>query len=447
MMDFLKELIAYLVILPAALLCFFPMVHQLKFSRKQILIRVLLLLAVLLPAVAWLTIRFSLNSNALTFPMLFLLYFAYQHSLKVPFQKSAAVFMLVCALMSFLANFATAFDAFLRPTAPPDTLGIQAVLFQLMLNLLLVEYMYFPFRKYGSRLIDFYNLNSVWLLAMAISGLFLVLNVAISPDDYQTLYVKDVFRAFLVTLSVGFILLLLFCAIFYYVVSSLLRTARIEGHNRLLEVQERQFISMKEYMEETARTRHDFKQTILTLQMLAHQKDFDALETYLDKYAESMPQNSIANYCRNNALNALLNSYASSAKKHHIDLELRVELPSILPVSDTDLCSMIGNILDNAIRACQNIPEEERLIELTITTRYETQFCIVATNTFDGEVRKIGGQYISTYRDGNGIGLTSIASTAEKYHGSASFSHSDREFYTDILIPISRDIRLANNAQ
>ena len=36
-----------------------------------------------------------------------------------------------------------------------------------------------------------------------------------------------------------------------------------------------------------------------------------------------------------------------------------------------------------------------------------------------------------------GIGLLSIASTAEKYGGTAEFSHEGNQFYTDIMIPMS----------
>ena len=107
-----------------------------------------------------------------------------------------------------------------------------------------------------------------------------------------------------------------------------------------------------------------------------------------------------------------------------------------MPVSDVDLCGMVGNILENAITACLRLPEIERWIQLTVLTKNDAQLFIIATNSFDGKTRQKDGLYLSTNRHGTGMGLTSIKTTAEQYNGTAYFSHQDREFYTDIVIPL-----------
>ena len=100
---------------------------------------------------------------------------------------------------------------------------------------------------------------------------------------------------------------------------------------------------------------------------------------------------------------------------------------------------MIGNILENAIAACRSLDEGKRWIQFTLITQHHSQLCVVATNSFDGRVRKKNNRYLSTSHSGRGIGLLSITSTAEKYGGTAEFSHEGGEFYTDIMIPISND--------
>ena len=99
------------------------------------------------------------------------------------------------------------------------------------------------------------------------------------------------------------------------------------------------------------------------------------------------------------------------------------------------MCNIVGNVLDNAITACRGIPEQERMIQLTITDRHHANLYIVATNTFSGKVKLRDDRYLSTSRDGSGIGLSSIESIAESYGGNAEFSHKDREFYTNIVLP------------
>ena len=62
---------------------------------------------------------------------------------------------------------------------------------------------------------------------------------------------------------------------------------------------------------------------------------------------------------------------------------------------------------------------------------------IVATNSFNGFVKQKNNTYITTRRSGNGIGLKSIKSAAETYGGSADFRNSEKEFYSNIIIPFN----------
>jgi len=49
---------------------------------------------------------------------------------------------------------------------------------------------------------------------------------------------------------------------------------------------------------------------------------------------------------------AILNSKLNVAEKMNIKLNVKANVPDKLPMSDVELCSMLGNILDNAVEAC-----------------------------------------------------------------------------------------------
>jgi sensor histidine kinase regulating citrate/malate metabolism len=102
----------------------------------------------------------------------------------------------------------------------------------------------------------------------------------------------------------------------------------------------------------------------------------------------------VVHYCDNTALNALLNYYAETAHQHKIRLRIVSELPEELPLTDVDLCNIVGNIFDNAITACLDIPETERYISLSISCPNEVRFGIVASNSFNGKVRLESGVVI-----------------------------------------------------
>ena len=378
---------------------------------------------------------FSLPPNAVLFPALPILFAAYHYSLRVHISKSLAAFSSVVALMSIFGNYAACFDAPRNPSLGADSYTLQYALFHLGLGVLAALLLFYPLRKYGSRLIDQLDLNAIWYSTIPFSALFLGINLALRPVKYETYRVNNVYASVLVTLTALLILYISLHIVFYFIVTELFKAAKAQERGRLLEMQESQFLAQQRYLEADAKARHDFRQALRTLKELANANDFDALWEFLNRYEQSLPENDAKTYCRHYALNALLNYYVRLADQTHIRTEIKIELPEALRLSETDLCGMVGNILENAVAACQEVPEDERTL-LFKTRAPNNSFIIVAVNAFGDAVRMKNGTYLSTRRRGRGLGLSSIRSTAEKYGGSADFHHDGTAFYTDILIPI-----------
>ena len=202
---------------------------------------------------------------------------------------------------------------------------------------------------------------------------------------------------------------------------------------RFLEMQESQYIRQQKYIEDTSRARHDFRQTLRTLKGMADNGDLKGMNEYLDQYISTIPENDTVRYCKNSAVNAILNFYTRLALVHGIELDWQVALPADIGIDDTDLCIVIGNILENAVNACRNITEGSRYIQLTVAVK-NRNLCIVAVNTFSGKLKQKDGRYYSTSRKGSGIGLSSITSVAEKYGGTAQFHHENGEFFSDVIM-------------
>ena len=59
-------------------------------------------------------------------------------------------------------------------------------------------------------------------------------------------------------------------------------------------------------------------------------------------------------YCRNMAVDAVIHFYAGELKQRGILLEHDMMLPENISISDTDLCKIYGNLLENAVDAVQN---------------------------------------------------------------------------------------------
>ena len=120
----------------------------------------------------------------------------------------------------------------------------------------------------------------------------------------------------------------------------------------------------------------------------------------------------------------------------HISRNWNISLPNVIAMNDIELCTLIGNILENVYHGCQTLEDSKRYHNFMICVKNDNLLYIVSTNSFSGKVNIKDGIYHSTTRGGSGIGLSSIATTAEKYNGSAQFHHTEHEFIINIVCHI-----------
>ncbi len=439
MNGFLTSVLSWFPVIPAAVLCFAPMKDRLKYDKKGLFKRIAALLILLILISAFVESRLSLYYNAMLPVIAVITFYSYHKCLTVPIEKSLSIYALVFALMSFFCNFSNGFDAAIHPLSTLNDFSIDAGIFQAVLTTAAAAVFFYPFMKYGSRLIDKFDIRRVWFVSLPVSLIFLTYNLLIAPRKYETMHVNNVSLFFWVSLVLLLILLILLCVLSYFIVSGMMDAAETQEKNRILEMQESNYLAQQRYMEETAKVRHDFKHTIGILESLVAEGDLAAVKDYLDSYLASQPKKETASFCHNTAVNALLNYYMGRAQMVNAGIEWEISLPENLSISDIDLCGILGNILENAVLACRNLKEEDRFIDLTV--RHDASgLLIVATNSFDGRAEIKDGHYLSTKSHGSGIGLKSIASTAEKYGGSAKFSHMDGEFYSDVVIPLKFNV-------
>ncbi len=430
----IHSILSNMTIVPAAFLCLIPTKGKLKFGLLKTLIIIGAYLAVITVLTTWVDVLFDPDPYMLLFMHMIPLYFVCRYCLSVHNSKLLSVFASVAALFSILAIYALGYDAYTHPELGASSYTLDYSIVYLMEGTAAAALLAFPMHKYGSRLIDRLNIPTVWYRTVPFSALIIIIAFFFRPIKYETFHVNRVAEAVVwVTTAILFIWILMHIT-FYFVVMGILDAAKTREEKRILELRENQFTTQQRYIQETARARHDFRHSIRTMRELCDMRDYAALGEYLKNYEESLPANDVQPFCTNNALNALLNYYVGIAVKYGIDIQIKAKLPDILGVSEIDVCRIVGNILENAINA--GINSKEKKIRLSLTEKDSAALYIIATNSFDGNVKKKDGKYISIYKNGSGIGLASIESIAEGYGGVASFSHKGSEFFSNVAIPL-----------
>lgn len=91
------------------------------------------------------------------------------------------------------------------------------------------------------------------------------MNVLLQPHYYETMHVNRVFSIYICYHPLALVLIFTFYIIFYLVAMELLRNAKNAERIRFLEMQESQYLSQQQYIAESARLRHDFRQQLHSL--------------------------------------------------------------------------------------------------------------------------------------------------------------------------------------
>ncbi len=181
--------------------------------------------------------------------------------------------------------------------------------------------------------------------------------------------------------------------------------------------------------------RHDYRNHIQTMKVLAENGDLEAIKDYLNKLDDDLTSVDTVVKTGNAMADAILNSKISLAKSKGISVKVDAHVPVKLKMSELDLCVILGNLFDNAIDASLSLPEPERLIRVYMVMK-NTQLYISFTNlTATKKQQKKDNRFQTTKGKGHGLGLIRIDKIIEKLDGYLSRNSEDGAFTTEVLIP------------
>ena len=181
--------------------------------------------------------------------------------------------------------------------------------------------------------------------------------------------------------------------------------------------------------------RHDYRNHIQMMKVLAANGDMDALKAYLDELDTDLNTVDTVVKTGNPMADAILNSKISLARSRNIPTQVDAHIPVKLKMSELDLCCIIGNLFDNAMEASMALPEERRMIRVYMDMK-GTQLYISFTNfTAAKKLSKVGRGFKTSKGEGHGFGLVRMDDIVSRYDGYLSRNSEDGAFTTEILIP------------
>lgn len=232
---------------------------------------------------------------------------------------------------------------------------------------------------------------------------------------------------------VSCLVLFLFVAIFLY------KSISLGNENNILQMrdtmQEKRYSDLKRQSEGNKQLVHDIRNHIVTLQGLSKINDMEAIATYLQDLNGMIDDYEDLQWCDNSIINSILNQKLKMADEGNISFDIK-SVPHIdLPLRESEIVAVFGNLLDNAIEACHKVVDNERKIYLKMKQRHGV-FRLEIVNTIQSKPT-IKDNLIETTKDNkaiHGYGLKNVARVIEKHQGVMSLEATEQIFKASVLI-------------
>lgn len=182
--------------------------------------------------------------------------------------------------------------------------------------------------------------------------------------------------------------------------------------------------------------RHDYKNHIATMKIHLDNQNYELLNHYLIELSEDLTSVDTVLKTGNVMVDAILNSKLSLAQSKNISVDASASVPGELRISDTDICVIIGNLLDNAIEACCKFEDEDKRFLRVYIGLLKQQLYISVSNSVGGEIKKDGKNYFTTKNANHGFGLKRIDKIVSKYGGFVNRQDETDVFATEITLPL-----------
>ena len=180
--------------------------------------------------------------------------------------------------------------------------------------------------------------------------------------------------------------------------------------------------------------RHDYHNHIQAMQAHLALGQHAELREYMAHLNDDLVNVDTVLKTGNVMVDAILNSKISLALSKKIDVNAKAAVPKELPVSEIDLCVILGNLMDNAIESCARV-ERGGFIRVYLG-RHREMLYLSVQNARAGEIRKSGKAYLSTKPGEHGFGLARVDRIVTRYNGFVNRQHEEGVFATEVMLPL-----------
>ena len=241
---------------------------------------------------------------------------------------------------------------------------------------------------------------------------------------------------FLILFLIGCLVLDVYIVVVFYRISIVRKT---EKENALLqqqsEMQLEVYSDLQQRYQNSMRTIHDAKRHVRALESLIQSDHLAEAQQYKESLFQKLNELQPSIQCDNPLLSAILNHVFLKAEQRHIALKMDLQGEEQLSMlAGVDLTTIVSNLLDNAVDAVSELPEEQRYIHFAVAFQMG-EIMIHVENPTKNDLKREGNTIVSTKEGHLGLGLKNVEMVVKKYKGDFKTDVKDGNFVVAITIP------------
>lgn len=308
-------------------------------------------------------------------------------------------------------------------------ISIERIIVMLISRILILIIIFFIARqkKIISKIFSKYQLSFIGFVIIEYLGLFYCERVfyPILREDGRT-------DMYFVLFPMLIVLILIIIVVYILYTEKMNDVKLVNNQNSMIE---KNYQDMCLLYQKRDRIYHDMKNHLSVLSLLIADRDLDKAEEYINKITAPIIELEQKKFTDNCIVDIILNDKLEKAHSLNIAMDIKADRLVANNIQDVDWCSILANILDNAIEACMKLEEGKGWINFNISQN-ECSVFIKVSNTYNGIVNILDNKIRSSKinKDLHGLGMESVKSTVEKYDGVLEYEWGKDIFVVNISL-------------
>ena len=164
---------------------------------------------------------------------------------------------------------------------------------------------------------------------------------------------------------------------------------------------------------------------------LVHGGKTEELQEYIGSYLAELEKAESRKLSENSVLNGVLSYYIIQAEQNGIRVKSDIQVQDSYPFNIMDMTVLLGNAMENAIRACKECPPERRCIHVAIRQLKKSILIKLENDVSEAEDFGRNQRLVKNIR---GYGMESIELVTRKYQGSVEAWKEEERFILRVVI-------------